>query len=414
MTESPSHKPIRLGVLGLSRGRTFAKSSPVIGIELVAVCDLNETKLGQFKSEHPEVETFTDYYKFLDFDMDAVVVANYFHQHAPFAIKALRAGKHVMSETQACKTLQEGVELCREVEKSGQIYMFAENYPYFATNQEMRRLYQQGTVGEVAYAEGEYIHPMAPRESLRIAPGLDHWRNNKPPTYYCTHALAPLMYITDTMPVSVNALSIAATEESAQTRIKAQDPAAVTLCRMSNGAIFRTVYGGLAGYRNYYRVHGFSGRLDNVSNSEVRVTKNLWQISDDDHEEVIFKARFPAHEDLANQAGHGGGDFWTSFHFAEAIRTGVQPYLNVYRGVAMSVVGIQAWKSALNGGSAVEVPDFADEEQRKLHENDDWSPWPEDRREGQPWPSINGPFTPSEEALAFAKEVWEETDYLGL
>ena len=36
------------------------------------------------------------------------------------------------------------------------------------------------------------------------------------------------------------------------------------------------------------------------------------------------------------KAGHGGGDFWTSFHFANAIRTGEQPYLDVYRGVTMS------------------------------------------------------------------------------
>ena len=61
--------------------------------------------------------------------MDAVVLANYFHQHAPFAIKALKADKHVMSETAACHTLGEGVALARAVEKSGKIYMFAENYP---------------------------------------------------------------------------------------------------------------------------------------------------------------------------------------------------------------------------------------------------------------------------------------------
>ena len=43
---------------------------------------------------------------------------------------------------------------------------------------------------------------------------------------------------------------------------------------------------------------------------------------------------------------------------AEAIRTGVQPWLNVYRGVAMSIVGIQAYRSALDRSNTVEVPDF--------------------------------------------------------
>ncbi|WP_331714466.1 Gfo/Idh/MocA family protein [Auraticoccus cholistanensis] len=386
----------------------------MLGIKLVAVCDLNEVKLEEFKQAHPEVEVFTDYDEFLQFQMDAVVVANYFHQHVPFAIKALRAGKHVMSETQACKTLQEGVELCREVEKSGLIYMFAENYPYFATNQEMRRLYQQGVVGEVRYAEGEYVHPMPPRESMRIAPGLDHWRNNMPPTYYCTHAVAPLMYITDTRPVSVNALAIAATDDQLRTRVKTSDPGAVILCRMDNGAVFRILTGGFAGYRNYYRVHGFEGRLDNVSNESVRVVRNAWEIGPEEHEEIVFKARFPRHEELAQRAGHGGGDFWTSYHFAEAIRSGQQPYLDVYRAVAMSVVGILAWKSALQDGAAFDLPDFRDEEQRKLHEDDDWSPWPEDRRPGQPWPSVRGQLVPSDAAVAEAEKIWKETGYLGL
>ncbi|HXG23406.1 MAG TPA: hypothetical protein VNJ09_02535 [Chthonomonadales bacterium] len=37
---------------------------------------------------------------------------------------------------------------------------------------------------------------------------------------------------------------------------------------------------------------------------------------------------------------------------------------------------------------------------------DDWSPWPEDRHPGQPWPSVRGPITPGAEAIAYAQEVW--------
>ena len=38
-------------------------------------------------------ETYLDYEQFLSHDMDAVVLANYFHQHAPLAIQALAADK---------------------------------------------------------------------------------------------------------------------------------------------------------------------------------------------------------------------------------------------------------------------------------------------------------------------------------
>src|SRR5690606_497378 len=108
---SKKQKTIRLGVVGLGRGQSFfGSAAKALGFELVALCDLWEEKLLEIGKRH-NVATYTDYDKFLEHDMDAVVLANYFHEHAPFAIKALKAGKHVMSETAACKTLAEGVEL---------------------------------------------------------------------------------------------------------------------------------------------------------------------------------------------------------------------------------------------------------------------------------------------------------------
>ena len=106
-----------------------------------------------------QVATYTDYDEFLGHDLDAVILANFFHQHAPFAVKALRSGKHVMSEITACKTLGEAVALVRAVEDSGKIYMLAENYVYFAYVQEMRRLYRAGEIGEMQFGEGEYMSP---------------------------------------------------------------------------------------------------------------------------------------------------------------------------------------------------------------------------------------------------------------
>ncbi|MHC4887583.1 MAG: Gfo/Idh/MocA family protein, partial [Planctomycetota bacterium] len=133
-------RKVRVGVIGVQRGMSFARGAASAGLELVALCDTWADQLKIAKSQYPDVTTYTDYDKFLDHDMDAVILANYFHEHAPFAIKALEAGKHVMSETSACHTLAEGVALTRAVEKSKKIYMLAENYCYFAYNQEMRRL----------------------------------------------------------------------------------------------------------------------------------------------------------------------------------------------------------------------------------------------------------------------------------
>ncbi|MFN8486688.1 MAG: Gfo/Idh/MocA family oxidoreductase [Caldilineaceae bacterium] len=413
MTAEPK---IRVGVIGVGRGQSFARSATAtVGMELVAICDQWEEKLKEVGQQYG-VTTYTDYAQFLEHEMDAVILANYFHQHAPFAIKALKAGKHVMSETAANKTLAEGVALCRAVEETGKIYMFAENYPFTAFNQEMARLYRTGEIGRVTYAEGEYNHPMAPDDILSISPGLNHWRNWIPSTYYCTHALAPLMCITDTMPVAVNALAIAIPEFSANLA-RHNDPGSVILCRMDNGAVFRLFGLTLPGHSNWYRVHGTHGAME-ISRGpgyygpgQVRVWHDEWDCPPGTPRERTYLPDWPEHGELARKAGHGGGDFWTSFHFANAIRSGEQPYLNVYRGVTMSSVGILAWKSALEEGRPFAVPDFRNEAARKTVENDHWSPWPEDAGPGQPPTSLLGEIAPAPGALEYARKIWASVGY---
>jgi predicted dehydrogenase len=404
-------KPIRVGVIGISRGQSFAKAATdLVGMQLVALCDTWEERLQEVGKEFG-VTTYTDYDRFLEHDMDAVILANYFNEHTPFAIKALKAGKHVMSETASNATLAEGVALCREVERSGKIYMLAENYPYTRFNMEMRRLYQTGEIGRVTYAEGEYNHPIDPENMNRLSPGQSHWRNWLPSTYYCTHALAPLMVITDTMPVSVNGLSIVAPEVT-DPLPRYNDPGSVILCRMDNGAVFRLFGLWLPGHSCWYRVHGTHGAMEITRGGgyfgpeQVRVWHEEWDLRPGETAERVYAPEWPEHGDLAEQAGHGGGDFWTNFLFANAIRSGKQPFLDVYRGVAMSSVGILAWKSALQNGAPFAMPDFHSEVSRASYEADHWSPWPKDAGPHQPPPSISGVRKPKPEAIANATAIW--------
>ena len=255
-----TQETIRVGVVGVGRGQSFARgATDTVGMKLVAICDTWEEKLQEVGKEY-EVTTYTDYDRFLEHEMDAVILANYFHEHAPFAIKAMDTGKHVMSETACNSTLAEGVALCRKVEETGLTYMLAENYPFTKFNLEMRRLYQEGEIGDVTYAEGEYNHPMSLEARLRISPGLNHWRNWLPSTYYCTHALAPLVHITGRNVVRVNALSIAHGLDRDE-EIRQADPGSVILCRMDNGSVFRIFGLLLPGHSNWYRLHGTRGAM---------------------------------------------------------------------------------------------------------------------------------------------------------
>src|SRR5882757_2329918 len=141
---------LRLGVVGWRRGASLAAScAETTGARVVALCD------NAPDAAHPDLPVYPDLASLLEHDLDAVLLANHFHEHAPMAIQCLDAGKHVLSETTACLTLAEGVALIEAVERGGCTYMLAENYPYLAHNQEMRRLYETGAIGTFRYGEGE-------------------------------------------------------------------------------------------------------------------------------------------------------------------------------------------------------------------------------------------------------------------
>jgi predicted dehydrogenase len=135
---------IRIGVFGAYRGMTMIHQ--ILGssdAELVAVCDKFQPALDHCKEVADgegmtNVAYYTDFEDFFLHDMDAVVLANYAHQHAPYAIRLLDSGRHVMSECLTCATMKEAVELIEAVERSGKIYSYAENYCYSPVRWEMR------------------------------------------------------------------------------------------------------------------------------------------------------------------------------------------------------------------------------------------------------------------------------------
>ncbi|MHC1693811.1 MAG: Gfo/Idh/MocA family protein [Eubacteriales bacterium] len=407
-------KLIKIGVFGAGRGESYAAMVNFTDAQVVAVCDAFKEKAeGLATRQAPGAAIYTDFDEFLTHDMDAIILCNYFDEHAPYAIKAMKAGKHVMSECVSNITVAQGVELCRASEATGKIYKLAENYPYCASNMEMRRIYQGGTLGRVLYGEGEYVHPIAGKERNHLSPGPKHWRNWIPSTYYITHALAPLMYITDEMPVEVNARSVYAPELATGTAALTGDTLGIVLCTMEHGSLFRvTGWANIAGHGNWYRLNCTKGAVESGrgNQGDVRLRYNWWDRPEGAEDEAVYTAQWPSNAELADKAGHGGGDFWVVHNFVESIKNGTQPYFDVYRAAAVSTVGLMGWRSVLNGGAPVKLPDFRSEESRKLFENDHYFVNPfADMPEEFRLPNSSTPGVhPKPEDLEQAYKDWEE------
>ena len=105
---------VKIGVMGAYRGTSMINyCEQADNAQVVAICDKWVEGLERQKAalNDPEIVYYTDFEDFIRHDMDAVVLANYATEHAPFAIRAMKAGKHVFSEVLPAQTMREAVEL---------------------------------------------------------------------------------------------------------------------------------------------------------------------------------------------------------------------------------------------------------------------------------------------------------------
>ena len=378
---------LKIGIFGVgARGMYIARDFMLLNCDIVAVCDIREERLKNARKELGNtVALYNDFNLFIKHDMDAVVLANYFNEHAPYAIKCFEKGLHVYSECISNGTMAEGIELIKAFEKSKSIYMLAENYPQMIFNREIKRVCDGGTLGKILYAEGEYNHPGDPNDiefKKDYVYFEKHWRNFLPATYYITHSLGPIMWATGATPKRVTAFaSFAPINEDIPTAKQSGDRAAIITTQNNDGSVFRvTGCAGFGGHHNAYRVCGTNGQIENLRGmgNQVMLRYNVWSKPEDKEEVNLYTPKWnDKDEKIIKYSGHGGGDYLTSRTFVECIKAGKQPEhpFDIYSAVVMSSVAILAHRSMLAGGMPYNIPDFTKEEDRKLYENDRLTPF---------------------------------------
>ncbi len=377
-------KKIKLGVFGLGRGKDYFDNIINNDGEIVAVCERNEKKLSDALDYlGKNAVGYNDFDSFINHDMDAVFIANCFNEHTPFAIKCLEKGLHVLCECTSNATMGEGVALVRAAEKSKGIYMLAENYPFMIFNREMKRVFSNGSLGKFLYGEGEYNHPFDLDDAethLSIRPYSKHWRNYLPRTYYITHSLAPLMYITGSWPKRVTALPVFSpfTDEKI-VGSAVGDRAAVLMTLNDDGSVFKlTGCAAFGAHGNSYRICGQNGQIENIRGDFERIMLryNSWQIPEGMKEINTYVPDWADDEkEFAEKAGHGGSDFFVIKEFFDCIRNGRKPVFDEYFATAMASVAILGHRSLLEKGVPYDIPDFKNEEDRIKWENDFSTPF---------------------------------------
>jgi predicted dehydrogenase len=376
---------IRLGVWGLGRGLHIVELARALNFDVVAGCDFNPHFLDLFRRRIPEGRFTAKMEEFLSWDFDAVLLATFCPAHAEHAIACLEAGKHVLSEVTAFHTPAEGVRLVEAVERSGRVYQLAENYPYSPANRYLARKWAEGLFGELQYAEYAYVHDCLHYaycyiDNSPVQPGdtVHAWRSWLPWHFYCTHSLGPVMHITGQRPRKV--VSLPSRQKIPGHLMDANHGLAgiaPSLIEMDNGGLVRNLMAGTTNDRwcnTLYGTRGASTIFDDRLSLQLGGRGHS-----PSHEIEIPMTRL---DRLAHSSGHGGGDFWVLYHFANEILHGVRGPFDVYAAADVTLPGIFAYRSAMEGGKAFEIPDFRQSEAREQSREDTGAPPRYDTRRG--------------------------------
>jgi predicted dehydrogenase len=168
--------PVRIGVLGASRivkrGLVLpARQVPEVRVTAIAARDADRARAKATELGIPA--SYGDYQAVLeDPNVDAVYIALPNALHAPWSIRAMRAGKHVLCEKPVTSNADEALALAEVSEKTGHVIAEAMHSSYHALYDRLAAILADGAVGEVLHVEALNCFPIPSSRDIRWQYGL--------------------------------------------------------------------------------------------------------------------------------------------------------------------------------------------------------------------------------------------------
>lgn len=141
--------------------------------KMVAIAGLDTDRCKDLAAKHGIAEVYSDYQDLLanaDIDLVSVAVPNFLH--APVALAAIAAGKHVLMEKPLARNTAEGEQIVRAAREKGVILAMAFNRRARPDMQVLKRHIEGGNLGDIYYAKAFWLR----RSGI---PGLGSWFTSK-------------------------------------------------------------------------------------------------------------------------------------------------------------------------------------------------------------------------------------------
>lgn len=353
-------KKMRVGLVGCSRGSGLVR---VFGAhpqaEVTAICDINEQKMaGLGKAFNlPDSRFFTKYDAFLKAPLDAVIIATPIKFHADQTVKALEAGKHVLCEQTMAYTVKDCRRIVDAVKKTRRTYMMAENYCYFHYVREWQKLVEAGKLGKIYYAEGEYLHEIIDL-LVNAKTGKYYWRHERPPIWYCAHTLGPLLVLMKDRIVKACGLTTGFNKLPKFKRHIGFLDFEIGLFKTQKGSVIKILRSQVVSrpHMVWYSIFGTKGHLENGRLNEEGLTFIEKEMDKHHPKTVPATVVDPNAPEEAKQGGHGTSEHYMIRDFLRAAQNGTRPPIDAVKAADMTIPGLIAHQSAMQGGKWLDVP----------------------------------------------------------
>ncbi len=404
---APADK-VRLGFIGVGmRGRNHVEQALYRpDVEINAICDIDPAAIAATQAMLKKAgrkaaavyssgeEAFLDIVK--RDDLDGVVIATPWEWHVPMAVAVMKAGKYAAVEVSATVTLEESWDLINTHEQTGAHCMILENVCYRRDVMAVLNMIRKGMFGEMIYAHCGYQHDLREVKfnngKQAYGGGVEfgekgyseaRWRTqhsiDRNGDIYPTHGLGPVAHWLDinrgnrftyltstaTKPRGLHKYIVdngGPDHPNAKVKFKLGD-VVTTVIQCFNGENIVLIHdtNSPRPYSLGFRAQGTEGVwMDDghmIYLEDQSSKKHQWEPA----APYLEKYDHPVWQKNAAQAenaGHGGIDYFVLRGFIEAIKRKVAPPIDVYDAAVWSAISPLSELSIARGSSPVEVPDF--------------------------------------------------------
>lgn len=170
------NKSIRWGVLGCARIARMQVIPAILragNASLQAVASRDASKLAEFKELFGDFTAHTSYEALLaDSSVDAIYVPLPNALHCEWAIRAMRAGKHVLCEKPLAMNSQEAAEMIQTARECGVLLMEAFMYRYTDRTRQIVRVLESGKLGKIKSINSTFRFLLDRTNTIKENPAL--------------------------------------------------------------------------------------------------------------------------------------------------------------------------------------------------------------------------------------------------